>query len=350
MLSILLALALALERNQTAKPVPPQQAELQARREALARDLVEREAQAGGPGGCASLGADTAASHYLELLRRALVGATALFSTALLVERPDVAYGSNPRAAGVLQNGGWQRARNLQCLLDDLESRAVAGDFVECGVWRGGVVIFMAGYIRAHGLGAKRHVYGFDSFEGVPAAERSCAERGEAAERCREGARTRHAEDERGPHARFFTKPPSDLRVSHAQVASHVRQFNLSGLVTLTPGWFAETLPALGAEPRRIALLRVDGDLYSSTMTVLEQLYPRVSLGGWVVLDDWGIEMSRRAIADYRARHGIDEPLSFHSGPMHYPVARWRKAREVRRHGAGGRGANQRGPGQTVSS
>lgn len=56
---------------------------------------------------------------------------------------------------------------------------------------------------------------------------------------------------------------------------------------------------------QRIAVLRVDGDLYSSTMQVLESLYPKVSVGGWVVLDDWGVKQAQLAVYDFRRRWNI---------------------------------------------
>jgi hypothetical protein len=90
-------------------------------------------------------------------------------------------------------------------------------------------------------------------------------------------------------------------------------------------------VPALTARGG-IALLRIDGDLFSSTMQVLTSLYPLLSVGGWVVLDDWGIPQSRDAVVEYRKKHGIGEKISFHAGPLSYPVARWRKERNVWSH------------------
>jgi hypothetical protein len=93
--------------------------------------------------------------------------------------------------------------------------------------------------------------------------------------------------------------------------------------VRFLPGWFRDTLPTLGAE--RFAVVRLDGDMYESTMVALESLYPRLSVGGYLIVDDYAIGLCRRAVADYRSRHGIDEPIVRidHTGVF------WRKEREL---------------------
>ncbi len=60
---------------------------------------------------------------------------------------------------------------------------------------------------------------------------------------------------------------------------------------------------------RRWALIRLDGDMYESTIDALENLYPNSRAGGFIVIDDYEIESCRRAVDDYRAAHGIDEPI-----------------------------------------
>mmetsp|Transcript_24927 Transcript_24927/g.41329 ORF Transcript_24927/g.41329 Transcript_24927/m.41329 type:complete len:325 (-) Transcript_24927:129-1103(-) len=257
---------------------------------------------------CNTLTSDEPTSHYLELLRRALVGATALFSRVELLE---VAGYRNDRNSGLLQNAGWTRMRNLQCLADDVVRRGVPGDFVECGIWRGGVVAFLAGYVKVHHLNTSRHVWGYDSFAGVPS--RRCPP---SSLKCKQGIAQRDEARDVDP---YFIKPREDLAVSLGQVRGHLSRYGLLRHASLVPGWFSSTLPH---HPTRIALLRVDGDLYSSTMTVLTELYPRLSVGGWVVLDDWDLHMSKNAVLDYRRHHNLTERISFHSGHLAYSVAR----------------------------
>jgi O-methyltransferase len=83
----------------------------------------------------------------------------------------------------------------------------------------------------------------------------------------------------------------------------------LDDRVRFLKGWFADTLPT--APITQLAVLRLDGDLYGSNIEVLEALYPKVSLGGYVIIDDYGnIPQCRQAIDDYRAAHDITAPLN----------------------------------------
>jgi len=78
--------------------------------------------------------------------------------------------------------------------------------------------------------------------------------------------------------------------------------------VRFLPGWFRDTLPSAPIE--KLALLRLDGDLYESTMDGLVNLYPKLSVGGYVIIDDYGaIEACKQAVHDYRASHGITEEI-----------------------------------------
>lgn len=84
----------------------------------------------------------------------------------------------------------------------------------------------------------------------------------------------------------------------------------------LVPGWFRDTLPKLATEVDAIAVLRLDGDMYGSTIDALGNLEPLVSPGGFVIVDDDnGIEACRQAVSDHRARHGITAPLHRSTGP-----------------------------------
>jgi O-methyltransferase len=78
--------------------------------------------------------------------------------------------------------------------------------------------------------------------------------------------------------------------------------------VQFLKGWFKDTLPQAPIE--RLAVARLDGDMYESTMTAIEALYPKVQPGGFVIVDDYGaVPACKRAIEDYRARFGITEPI-----------------------------------------
>ena len=72
--------------------------------------------------------------------------------------------------------------------------------------------------------------------------------------------------------------------------------------------WFKDTLP--DAPIDRIAVLRLDGDLYESTIQALDALYPRLSPGGFCIIDDYhAIKACRQAVTDYRAKHGLSAEI-----------------------------------------
>jgi O-methyltransferase len=103
--------------------------------------------------------------------------------------------------------------------------------------------------------------------------------------------------------------------------ANFARYGLLDDRVRFLPGWFRDTLPS--APPGPLAVARLDGDLYESTWDALTHLYPRLSAGGFLVVDDYGaIAACRQAVHDYRARHGIREPLV----PVDWSAVFWRKA------------------------
>ena len=77
--------------------------------------------------------------------------------------------------------------------------------------------------------------------------------------------------------------------------------------VVFLKGWFKDTLPRAPIE--RLAVLRLDGDMYGSTMDALDNLYPKLSGGGFCIVDDYALPACRQAVDDYRARHGIGAPL-----------------------------------------
>jgi O-methyltransferase len=114
----------------------------------------------------------------------------------------------------------------------------------------------------------------------------------------------RYPKDAGDPHHTF-----SNLAVSVDEVRANFERYGLmDARVRFLPGWFRDTLPTAPIE--RIAVLRLDGDMYGSTMVALESLYPRLSPGGYVIVDDYGaVAGCREAVEDYRRDHGIGEPI-----------------------------------------
>jgi O-methyltransferase len=100
------------------------------------------------------------------------------------------------------------------------------------------------------------------------------------------------------------------LGVSLDQVKANFSRYGLlDERVLFLKGWFKDTLPVAPVE--RLAILRVDGDMYSSTMDSLLNLYPKLSAGGYAIIDDYGeIETCRKAVDDFRTGNKIEAPLS----------------------------------------
>lgn len=180
---------------------------------------------------------------------------------------------------------GRQRMRNLRTLTEQVLGDHIPGDLIETGVWRGGACIYMRSVLHAFGV-YDRYVWVADSFEGLPPpdAERYPADAGDI-------------------HHRF-----KQLAVSLDEVKSNFAKYGLlDEQVRFLPGWFKDTLPA--APIKQLALMRLDGDMYQSTMDALTHLYARLSRGGFVIIDDYKAVPCRQAVEDFRARVGAKEQI-----------------------------------------
>jgi O-methyltransferase len=181
---------------------------------------------------------------------------------------------------------GLRRLDNLHECIRTIIRDNVPGDLVETGVWRGGASIFMKGVLTAYG--ETRDMWLADSFEGLPAPDEA------------------NFPSDKGWR---FDKASWYLAVSEDEVRENFKRYELlDEHVKFVKGWFRDTLGSLPAT--RIALLRLDGDLYESTIQALEPLYPRLSAGGYCVIDDYGaVKGCEEAVHDYRAKHNITEPI-----------------------------------------
>jgi O-methyltransferase len=178
---------------------------------------------------------------------------------------------------------GVRRLDHLEECTRAMIEDGIPGDLVETGVWRGGASIFMRGVLTAYGENDRR-VWVCDSFRGIP-----------------------DPMHEADIESRVVNH--SDLIVSREQVQRNFARYGLlDDQVRFLEGWFSDTLP--NAPIEQIALLRLDGDQYVSTMDALNALYPKVSSGGFIVVDDYGnVAACRKAVAEYRDAHGITEPI-----------------------------------------
>jgi O-methyltransferase len=174
----------------------------------------------------------------------------------------------------------------LHACIETVIRDQTAGDLIETGVWRGGACIFMRAALNAYG-DRTRKIWVADSFEGLPKPD------------------GRYRQDDLGINWTFS----HTLGVSLDQVKANFSRYGLlDERVRFLKGWFKDTLPAAPIE--RLAILRLDGDMYSSTMDALVSLYPKLSCGGFAIIDDYGvIEACRKAVADFRDSNKINDPI-----------------------------------------
>jgi O-methyltransferase len=246
----------------------------------------------------------SAAALYLDLLKRSLTRYGFEDETIVPETRERTSLDLERRLDGrdwpvhAETMVGIVRLDNLQELLETVLADDVPGDVIETGVWRGGASIFMRGVLAAHGDRSRR-VWLADSFAGLPEpdAERYPADRGDEL----------HTID-------LLAVPLDTVK------ANFERYGLLDDQVRFLPGWFRDTLP--GAPVERLSLIRLDGDMYESTIVALEALYPKLSPGGFVVVDDYGaIPGCRQAVDDFRRAGGIDAPLE----PIDWTGVYWRR-------------------------
>jgi O-methyltransferase len=181
---------------------------------------------------------------------------------------------------------GLKRLGNVRACVESVIRDGVPGDLIETGVWRGGCAIFMRVILAAHEVG-DRHVWLADSFCGLP-----------------EPDTTRYPLDDFSSlHNQL------ELAVRRQDVESNFRRYGLlDAQVHFLEGWFEDTLPTLAGHTWSV--IRLDGDLYQSTIEALESLYPGLSLGGYCIVDDFGTYPAcRQAVEDYRIKHDIEEPI-----------------------------------------
>jgi O-methyltransferase len=253
---------------------------------------------------------DAARSLYLDLLKRCLLNA--------IYEDPAIRFTWDDSDPGTLVpfdrerrcSGldwpsqahtmiGMRRLDNIETLVTDVLETGTPGDLIEAGVWRGGATIFMRGILKAYGV-TDRTVWVADSFtKRFPVTER-------------EGASARSFVSPGWPEIRAIQSGAVDASeqfrarsdalwagTSHEEVRERFARYGLlDDHVRFLRGWFRDTL--VSAPIERLALLRLDADLYDSTYDALAALYPRLSVGGYVIIDDYdSVAECREAVHNF---------------------------------------------------
>jgi O-methyltransferase len=258
-------------------------------------------------------GAGPARQAYLELLALALcdlVGSTTSAVEPLphggLAAVELAGDGLERRVQGrdwprhALTMTGLARLADLRACVEQVVGEAVPGDMIEAGAWRGGSSMLMRATLDSLGEG-ERSVWVADSFQGFPRDAGASAPQRVA-----------------GPYLAAF----DFLAVPLDEVRASFRRLGLERGVHFLPGFFAETLPGLGGS---WSLIRLDGDTYDATLLALRSLYPGLSRGGHVIIDDYaGFAECREAVEDFRAEAGVREPVH----PVDWTCARWRRESE----------------------
>jgi O-methyltransferase len=158
---------------------------------------------------------------------------------------------------------------DLACQVNAVLSLGIPGDFVECGVWRGGASFLIADLLRQAEI-HDRKVWLFDSFEGLPPPE-----------------------EIDGPAAQAYTENTGsswyfdNCSASFEEVQQTAMDLGLLPYTEFVKGWFDQTLPVNRERIGPIAILRIDGDWYSSVRCCLDNLYDQVVDGGFVIFDDY---------------------------------------------------------------
>lgn len=166
---------------------------------------------------------------------------------------------------------GLKRLNNLQYCIETVIKDDIKGDLIETGVWRGGGCIFMRGVLAAYGI-EDRRVFVADSFEGLlkPDVDKYPNDKGDKL------------------HAVEY------LSVSEEEVKKNFLRYNLlDKQVVFLKGWFKDTLPDAPIE--KLSVLRLDGDMYESTIDALNNLYPKLSQGGFCIIDDYALKGCKKS-------------------------------------------------------
>jgi O-methyltransferase len=198
---------------------------------------------------------------------------------------------------------GQARLDNLHHCMDQVTKDNIPGDLIETGVWQGGATIFMRGFLHAHGIN-DRIVWVADSFSGLPPNTH-----------------------QRDVEASMDFSPANFpyLSVSEEKVRNLFERYDLlDKQVRFLKGWFKDTLASAPIE--KLAVLRLDGDMYESTMDALNALYHKVSPGGFVIVDDYhAVPSCKIAVDEFRQAHKIRAKLI----PVDHDCVYWRIPRKA---------------------
>lgn len=241
-------------------------------------------------------GTEQAPALYLNLLKKSL-------TNTFFVDEPDADHESQAQyVQGFVQHyiqGAaitmlpMARLNNIQNAVEDTIKNDIPGDLIETGVWRGGATMFMRAILKAYGVQGK-DVWVADSFEGLPEPDPE--------------SRPIEAKAHSGKVMKDVYKK---FAVDIDEVKRNFQAYDLlDERVHFLKGWFKDTLK--DAPIDKLSIMRLDGDYYESTRDALLGLYDRLSIGGYVIIDDYGEAgwtYCKQAVDEFRDERKIDDEL-----------------------------------------
>lgn len=179
---------------------------------------------------------------------------------------------------------GMPRLSNFQWCIEQAVENKIEGDIIETGVWRGGACILATAVVQA--LGSDKKVYVSDSFEGLPKPE------------------AKYSADDNDPHHTL-----EHLKISLDTVKNNFDRYGfLNDNVVFIKGFFKDSLQKVPF--KKLSVLRMDGDMYSSTWEVLTLLYDKLSIGGYLIVDDYNaLPACKKAVTDFREKMNIEDEI-----------------------------------------
>jgi hypothetical protein len=175
----------------------------------------------------------------------------------------------------------------------------IQGDIIECGIAAGGNFATMILGAIENDNGTSRTFWGFDSFEGIQLAGKKDKEQAGI------GAIAHNTDVE------YDELLVSSGITSHPlqQVMNNLNSWGLSGFnfnIHLIKGWVQNTIPQQIDKIDKIAILRLDMDVYHPTIFTLEALWDKISVGGIVIIDDWALHGVKVACEEFFEAKGIN--------------------------------------------
>ena len=240
---------------------------------------------------------DLIRSSYIDLLKRSItnyhqLGGEASFEKFRISSHYDVPHGRwkigrRAQPVTLLTKSQLDLVETAVLMVED---QRVPGDFLEAGIWRGGVIVLMRALLDAYGI-KDRRIFAADSFAGIP-------------------KNVRVVDDPVDQWSDRWIAPLGEVR-------QNIERYGLlDDRIRFIPGFFADSLKQLAGET--FALVRLDSDSYDSVEISLEYLYPLMPKGAVMIIDDWHLVGCRQAVEAYRAKHGIEDPILEQEGNAYW--------------------------------